>query len=617
MIDINDITVRIGSKVLLDHASAHISDGQKVGLIGVNGCGKSTLFRVLRGQLDTESGNIALPSAARVVTVEQEINDIDLPILEFVLAQDKERDGLLKRLKNASVEELGEIHERLNAIGASSAEARAAVILNGLGFKNSDFIRPVREFSGGWRMRLALAAALFQPSDILLLDEPTNHLDLETSIWLENHLKKYRGTLLIISHDRTILNSLCGYIVHFDNKKLAVYSGNYDTFRRTRNEQKEMLERSFKKQEQKRRHLESFVERFRYKASKAKQAQSRIKLLEKMPEVTLLADDPSVKFDFPEPSELASPLVNMENVSAGYGDKVILKRLNLSIDNGDRIALLGANGNGKSTFAKLLSGRLQPLGGEMRCTPKLKVGYFAQHQTEELPLEKTAAEYMATLMPEADETKVRAHLARFGLGKEKALTRISLLSGGEKARLLFAAMTRNAPELLILDEPTNHLDMEARDALVEALNEYAGSVILVTHDLHLIELVADDLWLVDKGGCRPYDGDLDDYKELLLSVRVSPEEKKTVAAAEKEKQQAKEAAAAARNNLRELKSRLRRIETELERQTALKTSLENKFQEQLSTDEIIQTQKELNAVAEKIEALETEWLEIGEQLAEN
>ena len=617
MIDINDITVRIGSKVLLDHASAHISDGQKVGLIGVNGCGKSTLFRVLRGQLDTESGNIALPSAARVVTVEQEINDIDLPILEFVLAQDKERDGLLKRLKNASVEELGEIHERLNAIGASSAEARAAVILNGLGFKNSDFIRPVREFSGGWRMRLALAAALFQPSDILLLDEPTNHLDLETSIWLENHLKKYRGTLLIISHDRTILNSLCGYIVHFDNKKLAVYSVNYDTFRRTRNEQKEMLERSFKKQEQKRRHLESFVERFRYKASKAKQAQSRIKLLEKMPEVTLLADDPSVKFDFPEPSELASPLVNMENVSAGYGDKVILKRLNLSIDNGDRIALLGANGNGKSTFAKLLSGRLQPLGGEMRRTPKLKVGYFAQHQTEELPLEKTAAEYMATLMPEADETKVRAHLARFGLGKEKALTRISLLSGGEKARLLFAAMTRNAPELLILDEPTNHLDMEARDALVEALNEYAGSVILITHDLHLIELVADDLWLVDKGGCRPYDGDLDDYKELLLSVRVSPEEKKTVAAAEKEKQQAKEAAAAARNNLRELKSRLRRIETELERQTALKTSLENKFQEQLSTDEIIQTQKELNAVAEKIEALETEWLEIGEQLAEN
>ena len=617
MSDINDITVRIGSKVLLDHASAHISDGQKVGLIGVNGCGKSTLFRVLRGQLDTESGNIALPSAARVVTVEQEINDIDLPILEFVLAQDKERDGLLKRLQNASAEELGEIHERLNAINASSAEARVAVILNGLGFKNSDFIRPVREFSGGWRMRLALAAALFQPSDILLLDEPTNHLDLETSIWLENHLKKYRGTLLIISHDRTILNSLCGYIVHFDNKKLAVYSGNYDTFRRTRNEQKEMLERSFKKQEQKRRHLESFVERFRYKASKAKQAQSRIKLLEKMPEVTLLADDLSVKFDFPEPSELASPLVNLENVSAGYGDKVILKRLNLSIDNGDRIALLGANGNGKSTFAKLLSGRLQPLGGEMRCTPKLKVGYFAQHQTEELPLEKTAAEYMATLMPEADETKVRAHLARFGLEKEKALTRISLLSGGEKARLLFAAMTRNAPELLILDEPTNHLDMEARDALVEALNEYAGSVILITHDLHLIELVADDLWLVDKGGCRPYDGDLDDYKKLLLSVRVSPEEKKTAAAAEKEKQQAKEAAAAARNNLRELKSRLRRIETELERQTALKTSLENKFQEQLSTDEIIQTQKELNAVAEKIEVLEREWLEIGEQLGEN
>lgn len=615
MIDVNGITVRIGAKVLLENASAHISDGQKVGLVGPNGCGKSTFFRLLQGCLETESGSVFFPENAKVASVAQDIADTSSPILEFVLNQDRERRELLARLETADAAELGEIHERLNAIGSAAAPAKASAILNGLGFSNEDLSRTVGEFSGGWRMRLALAAALFQPSDILLLDEPTNHLDLETGIWLENHLQKYRGTLLIISHDRNILNSLCDYIIHFDQLKLVTYSGNYDTFVRTRAEQKEVLERQFKKQEQKRRHMEEFVERFRYKATKAKQAQSRLKLLEKMPTVSLLEDNPLTRFNFPEPQELLPPLINMEDVSAGYGDRVVLKKLNLSIVNDDRIALLGANGNGKSTLAKILSGRMEPMGGTLRRSPKLKVGYFAQHQAEELPMNITAAEYMQGLMPDANETAVRSHLAGFGLEKEKALTQIARLSGGEKARLLFAAMSREAPNLLILDEPTNHLDMDARDALVEALNSYKGSVILITHDLHLIETAADDLWLVNKGICRPYEGDLEDYKQLLLANSVENKmAAKEKAEADRRKQAEKEQAAAAKNNLKEIKSRLRKIESELERLHQNKTALENKFQENLSPEEIVRFQKELKTVLDATEAAEEEWLSLSEQL---
>ncbi len=615
MIDVNGITVRIGAKVLLENASAHIFDGQKVGLVGPNGCGKSTFFRLLQGGLETESGSVFFPENAKVASVAQDITDTSSPILEFVLNQDRERRELLARLETADAAELGEIHERLNAIGSAAAPAKASAILNGLGFSNEDLSRTVGEFSGGWRMRLALAAALFQPSDILLLDEPTNHLDLETGIWLENHLQKYRGTLLIISHDRNILNSLCDYIIHFDHQKLVTYSGNYDTFVRTRAEQKEVLERQFKKQEQKRRHMEEFVERFRYKATKAKQAQSRLKLLEKMSMVSLLEDNPLTRFNFPEPQELLPPLINMEDVSAGYGGRVVLKKLNLSIVNDDRIALLGANGNGKSTLAKILSGRMEPMGGTLRRSPKLKVGYFAQHQAEELPMNITAAEYMQGLMPDANETAVRSHLAGFGLEKEKALTQIARLSGGEKARLLFAAMSREAPNLLILDEPTNHLDMDARDALVEALNSYKGSVILITHDLHLIETAADDLWLVNKGTCRPYEGDLEDYKQLLLANSVENKmAAKEKAEADRRKQAEKEQAAAAKNNLKEIKSRLRKIESELERLHQNKTALENKFQENLSPEEIVRFQKELKTVLDATEAAEEEWLSLSEQL---
>lgn len=610
MIDIQDITIRISGKVLLDKASAHISDNQKVGLVGANGCGKSTLFRALLGGLETETGSISLPERAKVASVAQEITDTTVPVLDYVLSQDKERASLLSRLDNASVAEQAEIHERLMAIGSASAPARASAILYGLGFSNADLSRPISEFSGGWRMRLSLAAALFQPSDILLLDEPTNHLDLETSIWLENHLRRYPKTLLLISHDRSILNSVCDHIIHFDHQKLVTYSGNYDTFSRTRAAQKELLEKQYKKQEQKRRHMEAFVERFRYKATKAKQAQSRLKLLAKLPNITLMEDNTSTRFNFPEPQELPPPLLTVEDVSVGYGDNIVLKKLNFSIVNNDRIALLGANGNGKSTLAKLLSGRLLPLSGSLRASSKLNIGYFAQHQAEELPMEQTPLEYMSSLMPAASETAVRSHLAGFGLEQEKALTPIANLSGGEKARLLFAAMSRTSPQLLILDEPTNHLDMDARDALVEALNTYQGSVILITHDFNLIELVADDLWLVAKGRCLPFAGDLSDYKAYLLSssdTQTAKAEKQEAERRQKLKDEKKQ-----RQTLdKERQAKLRQVEKSLAAAQSRQAELTALFAGELTVEAGISAQKELKALETTIDELENQWLELS------
>ena len=608
MIDINDITVRIGSKVLLERASAHISDGWKVGLVGANGCGKSTLFRVLQNQLDTEHGAVAFPGQARVVFVEQELQDIDTPILPFVLARDTERSSLLARLEKAAPEELGEIHERLNLIGAASAEARAAAILNGLGFKQEDLTRPVREFSGGWRMRLALAAALFQPSDILLLDEPTNHLDLEATIWLTSHLAKYRGTLLLISHDRRILNALCDHIVHIEACRLNTYSGNYDTFQRTRAERRELLGKQAAKQEKQRAHLQSYVDRFRYKASKAKQAQSRLKMLEKMEVLPPLADEYSTRFEFPQPLELPPPLLTVEDGVVGYDGRPVLKKLNFSVVDNDRIALLGANGNGKSTLAKLISGRLPLMEGTLKRSGKLGVGYFAQHQSEELPLEQTAAAFMGTLMPGAPEPKVRAHLAAFGLGQEKAVTKIADLSGGEKARLLFAAMTYNAPSLLILDEPTNHLDIDGRDALIAALNDYRGSVILITHDLHLTELIADTLWLVKDGTVKPYDGDLEDYRRLLLGT-PAPAVKTGTPAAKPDGKLLREQALARRSELNMLKGQVARLEKKLAELNARRDELTAAFETDMTPAKIVENQKNLSWLDNQIAETEEAWLE--------
>lgn len=602
MIDINNITVRIGSKVLLENASAHISDGWKVGLVGANGCGKSTLFKVLLGGMETEGGEVFFPSGYRVATVSQEQNDIDIHVIDFVLAADNERTELLQQLEAAADEDLAEIHERLNLLGASSAEARAASILNGLGFSNDDFHRPIKEFSGGWRMRLALAAALFQPSDILLLDEPTNHLDLEASIWLESHLQRYKGTLLLISHDKYVLNDLCNYIIHIENQTLNTYSGNYDTFRNTRTIKREVQARSLERQDAKRQHLQSFVDRFRYKASKAKQAQSRIKMLEKLETIAPLGSEYSSHFDFPVPDELAPPMLTLEDVSAGYEDNVVLKKLNFSIVNNDRIALLGANGNGKSTLAKLISGRLQPLSGNIHASKKLKVGYFAQYQAEELPFDLTPTQHLLHLMPEKNETKVRSHLARFGLDKEKAETVIAKLSGGEKARLLFAVMTRTAPALLILDEPTNHLDVEGREALIEALNDYTGSVILITHDLHLIELIADDLWLVKNHACKPYDGDLEDYKKSLLTGKNT---------AKKKQEEVQKPTVVKTNNYQEnkqLTTEIKRLEKNLDKLHQEKTEMEAKFAVEQTAENLVKLQRDFSYLQNQISETEAAWL---------
>ncbi len=632
MLDINDITLRFGGRILFNEASAHISDGQKVGLVGRNGCGKSTLFKIILGGLSPDSGDVRLTKGHRMATVAQEVPEGDTCLLDCVLQADTERTALLQELETAEKAgdgvRIGEIHERLSVIGANSAVARAGAILYGLGFSAEDQLRPVSSFSGGWRMRVALAATLFVPSEILLLDEPTNHLDLEASLWLENYLSRYGGTLLIISHDRSILNRLCGRILHLENGKIQSYGGNYDAFEQTRTLQKEAREKQAARTEEQRRHLQDFVNRFRYKASKAKQAQSRIKMLERLPPPAAAVGEAGVRFNFPSPQELPPPLIKIEDGAAGYDGRPVLKRLNLRIDADDRIALIGANGNGKSTLAKILSDRLKLTDGKKQASNKLQIGYYAQHQTDELSRTLTAYQQAQRVMPEANETQIRAHLGAFGLTQQKADTLIEKLSGGEKSRLLFALMSRNAPHILILDEPTNHLDIDARGALIEALNEYKGAVILITHDPHLIELTADRLWLVADGTCRTYEGDLEDYRALLTanarvqnagsSGKADAEAANSAAArrderrrtAEKRQQQAP-----LRKKLKETETALEKATTERDKTQAL---LEDPALYAGMTDSVRITalQTQLAQLNEKIESLETEWLELSSQLEE-
>ena len=571
MIDINNITLRFGGRLLFDGASAHISDGQRVGLTGRNGTGKTTLFKMIQGLLPCDDGEIRLTKGQRLASVAQEIPEGNMSLLDCVLRADTERTALLKALDEAEQAndgvKIGEIHERLNVIGAASAESRAAAILYGLGFSEENQKRPVSSFSGGWRMRVALAAALFVPSDVLLLDEPTNHLDLEATLWLENYLSRYAGTLVVISHDRSLLNHLCDHILHIEGLKIVSYGGNYDAFEQTRALQRENEQKQAEKTEEARKHLQEFVDRFRYKASKAKQAQSRVKMLEKLPPKTVFINEAETHFSFPSPNELPSPLVKIEDGAVGYDDKPVLSRLNLRIDADDRIALLGANGNGKSTFAKLLAGKLKLMNGTIQMSLKLQVGYYAQHQTEELSTGLTAYEQLRQTMKDATETQVRAHLGRFGLTQQKADTKIAQLSGGEKARLLFAMMSRNAPHILLLDEPTNHLDIDARDALVEAINGYQGAVILITHDPNLIELTADRLWLIDGGRCKAFDGDLDDYRALLAEkakVQAAGSASNTETPTVSRKDERREAAEK-RQQLAPIRKKVKELETRLEK----------------------------------------------------
>lgn len=618
MIDLNNITIRIAGKVLLQNASAHVPDGKKVGLVGFNGCGKSTLFRAIQNEVALEEGSINRPSNSRLVYMAQEITQTDTSALDYILQADTERTELLKKLETAADIELPALYERLSDIDADSAEARACRILNGLGFADSDFKRPLSDFSGGWRMRIALAATLFQPSDILLLDEPTNHLDLESSMWLLNFLQKYKGTLLLISHDKSFLNELCNMIIHFESKKLYAYNGNYDTYQHTRAEQQNLQQKLLEKQEKTRAHLQAFVDRFRYKATKAKQAQSRLKQLEKLKMTVIDYETAFTHFEFPSPYELVSPIIKIENAATGYEEgKPILTKLNLQIDKDDRIALLGANGNGKSTFAKMLTGELKLFEGSITASKKLNIGYFAQHQSEELPQNITPVSYIAGFMQDANETKVRAHLACFGLDGQKAITQINKLSGGEKARLLFAKITCDKPNLLILDEPTNHLDIEAREGLMEALNLYAGAVILITHDLHLIEMVADRLWLVNNGTCHPFNEDIDTYRKMILSTDKTPVSahiipKVNMSSKERRQQNAQRLA-----QLKPLKDEIKKLEQKI--QTAHKRigEIENLFTQTMPATQMVELQKELKSLQNAITQDETRWLELSEKLEDN
>jgi ATP-binding cassette subfamily F protein 3 len=531
MLTISGLTYRIGGHTLLNEASAQIPAGSKVGLVGRNGAGKSTLLDLIRGALQPDAGAIQLPRGHRIGFLAQEAPSGERNALETALAADSERAMLLAELDHGVAPlRIAEIEARLDEIGARAAPSRAARILAGLGLDAAMQERPLAELSGGWRMRVALAAVLFAEPDLLLLDEPTNHLDLEAALWLERFLRRYRHSFILVSHDRQLLNVATATTLHLDNGKLGLYSGSFDAFLRARREASARQAALAQRQQRERDRMQRFIDRFRYKASKARQAQSRIKALARLEPVALIADSAPVTLRLPPPAALSPPLVSLDRVSTGYvPGQPILSRLDLRLDPDDRIALLGANGNGKSTFARLLAGRLEPFSGRMIRAPKLACGFFAQHQIEEMRPAESAFDHLALLMPDNPPETVRARLGGFGFSQDKAFVPVGELSGGERARLNLALVTHDAPGLLILDEPTNHLDMETREALVAALGEYSGAVVLVSHDWHLVELVADRLWLVEGGTVRPFDDDLDAYRRRLLE-RDEPAENRAVVA---------------------------------------------------------------------------------------
>src|SRR4051795_5870812 len=563
MLTINGLTVRLGGRAILERATAAVPPGSRVGLIGRNGAGKSTLMKAIIGQIDPDEGAIELPRRTRLGYIAQEAPAGSASPFETVLAADIERAALISESETcADPHRLSEVHERLLAIDAYSAPARAARILLGLGFNEEMQARPLDSYSGGWKMRVALAALLFSDPDLLLLDEPSNHLDLEATLWLENFLKNYSGTLVVISHERDLLNNVVDTILHLDRGKITLYAGGYDDFERQRAERAAQLAAAKASQDAQRAKLHDYIARNSARASTAKQAQSRAKMLAKMQPIAALAEDPSLSFDFPSPSALKPPLITLDMAAVGYAETPVLRRLNLRVDPDDRIALLGRNGNGKTTLARLLAAQLAPMEGEVTASGKMRVGYFTQYQVEELHGEDTPLQHMTRAMADGTPGAVRAQLGRFGFSGDKATTLVGKLSGGERARLALALITREAPHLLILDEPTNHLDVDSREALVQALNGYDGAVIIVSHDRHMIELTADRLVLVENGGASEYSGSVDDYIDLVLG-RGAP-------ASEKPNQQRhdRKAAAKAREDARALK----KAAAEAEKASALLTA---------------------------------------------
>jgi ATP-binding cassette subfamily F protein 3 len=618
MLNLNGITVRLGGRTILDRATAALLPYSRIGLIGRNGAGKSTLMKVMIGSLEADDGSLEMPKGTRIGYIAQEAPAGDSTPFDTVLAADTERAALMIESEQEGLDHdrMAEVHERLIAIDAYTAPARASRILVGLGFDEDMQGRPLDSFSGGWKMRVALASLLFSQPDLLLLDEPSNHLDLEATLWLENFLKGYPAMMVVISHERDLLNNVVDHILHLEGGQVTLYSGGYDSFERQRAERAAQLAAAKASQDAQRAKLQDYVARNSARASTAKQAQSRAKALARMQPIAAMAEDPTLSFDFPSPDELKPPLVTLDLASVGYTEgNPILERLNLRIDPDDRIALLGRNGNGKTTLARLLAAQLTPMEGQMSSSGKMRVGYFTQYQVEELDGDDTPLEYMTHQMKGANPGAVRAQLGRFGFSGAKATTKVGKLSGGERARLALALITRDAPHMLILDEPTNHLDVDAREALVQALNEYEGTVVLVSHDRHMLELTADRLVLVDGGTATEFSGTIEDYTDFILGKGPAKEkvskadrkdDKKTAAAA-------REAQAKLKRDVSDAEADLAKLEVVLsaiDRAMFDPASAANEYKN-LTMGELSQRRGKIIAAQE---AAEARWVAAGEAL---
>ena len=622
MLNLTGITVRLGGRTIIDDATATLPPRGRIGLIGRNGAGKSTLVRVIAGMLDADSGVVSMPRGSRLGYIAQDAPGGDATPIDTVLAADTERAALMVESEVChDPHRLADIHDRLIAIDARSAPARAARILAGLGFSEEAQHRPLESLSGGWRMRVALAALLFSRPDLLLLDEPSNHLDLEAVLWLEDFLRTYPATILLVSHERDFLNNVADHILHLSAGKLTLYPGGYDAFERQRAERQAQLASARAKQQAVRQRLQDYVARNSSRASTAKQAQSRAKALARMQPIAEMIDDPSLSFDFPNPDELRPPLVTLDLAAVGYGDTPVLQHLNLRLDPDDRIALLGRNGNGKTTLARLLAAQLAPMAGSMKASGKMRVGYFTQYQVEELDRSETPLQHMSQMMKGASPSAVRGQLGRFGFSGAKATTEVGRLSGGERARLALALITRDAPHMLILDEPTNHLDVDAREALIQALNAYSGAVMIVSHDRHMLEMTADRLVLVDGGTAREFDGSIDDYIAFVLAREPAPASGADDAGERRvNRKDQRRSAAEARAKGQDLRKRARDAELELEKLVTQRNATDQAMfdpgsaeapLEKLTMTELMKRRADLET---RIVLAEAAWLEASEAL---